>query len=68
MSTPANATHPANDDAAAERFWDRWERDRAEERDEEAWGAWVDALPRDEFLAMIRIGLANTADGEVLVR
>lgn len=63
----ATSTHPANDDAALERFWDRWERDGAEHMSEDAWRDWVDALPRDEFLAMIRVGLDNTHSGEVMV-
>lgn len=55
----------AQDDAsniaseAEARFWKRYSDDKAEDMSKEAWGEWVDALPKDEFMAMISIGVGE---------
>ncbi len=41
---------------AEEAFNRRYADDKADEMTKEQWGAWVDALPRSEFMAMMRIG------------
>lgn len=53
--TPEPEPPATSDDEAA--FWRRHEADGAAGMDAEAWGEWVDALPRNEFLAMIRLGI-----------
>ncbi len=55
----ASTRHPDITDDAIDRFWQRYEWDDADGMTEDQWGDWVDALPRDEFLAMIHIGLSE---------
>lgn len=47
------------DDAEAS-FRRRFEADKADEMTEEAWGQWVDKLPKDEFWAMMELGLRGS--------
>ena len=52
------APSDARDDAEA-RFRQRFEADIADEMTEEEWGQWVDRLPKDEFWAMMELGLSE---------
>lgn len=47
---------PIDHRVAWEKFKERFERDNCMQMTKHAWGKWVDALPRDEFLAMIAFG------------
>jgi hypothetical protein len=44
---------------AETRFRQRFEADKADEMTEEEWGQWVDRLPKDEFWAMMELGLSE---------
>lgn len=44
---------------SAERFINRYKRDAAATMPTDQWDAWVDALPMDEFMAMLDIGRAS---------
>jgi hypothetical protein len=48
----------AQDDAEA-RFRQRYEADKADDMSDKEWGQWVDKLPKDEFWAMMRLGLSK---------
>jgi uncharacterized protein (TIGR02217 family) len=42
---------------ADRRFRERYKRDECDSMTEDQWGEWVDALPKDEFWAMMELGL-----------
>jgi hypothetical protein len=44
---------------AEQRFRSRYEADKCDDMTEEQWGVWVDALPKDEFWAMMELGLSD---------
>lgn len=70
-SCPGTAAHsharkqqdqPAGESEAEQRFRARYEADKCDEMSEEQWGNWVDALPKEEFLAMLELGMNEKSE------
>lgn len=51
--TPAKGV----DSEAEQRFHQRFEADNCAEMNDDQWGEWVNAMPRDEFYAMLELGI-----------
>ena len=56
LACPSPSEHS---DSAEARFRLRFEADKAGDMTEEEWGQWVDRLPKDEFWAMLELGLSE---------